>query len=387
MQSESFPVIQVSGPAYERGHQHGTLARDRVARSVEIYRQAFAESAGLAWPEVLEQANRFAGLIKDFDHNILAEMHGIADGAGLRLEEIVAINCRTEILFGGNGRAREDHHEAECTTIAVAPKASATGSTILAKNWDWRAPCQETVIVLQAEQDEAPNFVMLVEAGMVGRDGFNDTGIAVCGNLLRSTLDGSKPGVPVPFIRRRVLNSARMDHAMGEILNAQRAASTNYVIAHESGMIIDFEASPEQVYPVYPDHGLLTHSNHFTHVAAQVQGIGRLSSPDTLYRMQQARELLEPTIGLITVEHVKTVLRDHAGFPQAICRHPDPDLPESRRSMSIASIIIDLGNRLMHVAGGPPCSHDYQTIGLPQDAGQSQLIAEQAGFVRATAVS
>jgi isopenicillin-N N-acyltransferase-like protein len=333
----------------------------------------------------LDQAARFAGLIKEFDTNILAEMNGIADGAGFRLEEIVAINCRTEILFGGRGRARGDQPEAECTTIAVAPKASATGSTILAKNWDWRAPCQETVIILQAEQDEAPNFVMLVEAGMVGRDGFNDAGIAVCGNLLRSTLDGSKAGVPVPFIRRRVLNSARLDHALGEILNAQRAASTNYVIAHESGMIIDFEASPDQVYPVYPERGLLTHSNHFTAIAAQVQGIGRLSSPDTLYRMHQARELLEPQIGMITVEHVKAALRDHAGYPQAICRHADPDLPESRRSMSIASIIIDLGNRVMHVAGGPPCSHDYQTIGLPPSAAQSEPSPEQAGYARTAA--
>src|SRR6185312_23887 len=260
-------------------------------------------------------------------------------------------------------------------------KASATGSTILAKNWDWRAPCQETVIILQAEQEDGPNFVMLVEAGMVGRDGFNDAGIAVCGNLLRSTLDGSKAGVPVPFIRRRVLNSARVDHAMGEILNAKRAASTNYVIAHESGIIVDFEASPDQVYPVYPEQGLLTHSNHFTAVAAQVHGIGRLSSPDTLYRMHQARELLEPNIGRITVDHVKAALRDHAGFPQAICRHPDPELPESRRSMSIASIIIDLGNRVMYVAGGPPCSHEYQMVGLPQ-VGVSESSREPAVYAR-----
>ncbi|HEX3723930.1 MAG TPA: C45 family peptidase, partial [Nitrolancea sp.] len=340
---------------------------------------------GLDWPEVLDQAADFAGLIRDFDTNIFTEISGIADGAGVRLNEIVAINCRTEILFGGRGRIREDQSASECTTIAVTPRASATGSTILAKNWDWRAPCQETVIILQAQQDEAPNFVMLVEAGMVGRDGFNDAGIAVCGNLLRSTLDGSKAGLPVPFIRRRVLNSARLDRAMGEILNAERAASTNYIIAHESGMIVDFEASPDQVYPVYPENGLLTHSNHFTAVAAQVHGIGLLTSPDTLYRMHQARELLEPKIGLIGVEDVKAALRDHVGYPQAICRHPDPDLPESRQSMSIASIIIDLGNREMHVAGGPPCCHDYQTIGLPRSSAASESAAQPSSYARTAA--
>ncbi|HEX3723383.1 MAG TPA: hypothetical protein VHV31_11355, partial [Nitrolancea sp.] len=78
MQPESFPVIQVSGSPYERGHQHGSLARERVARSIEIYREAFAESASLDWPEVLDQAANFAGLIRDFDANIFTEMNGIA---------------------------------------------------------------------------------------------------------------------------------------------------------------------------------------------------------------------------------------------------------------------------------------------------------------------
>jgi isopenicillin-N N-acyltransferase-like protein len=368
MTANTFPIVRVGGSAYERGRQHGNQAGDRVARSVAIYRDAFADTAGLDWNDVLRKSTDFARMIASFDSGILSEMQGIADGAGFELEEIVAINCRTEILFGSRNRTGTALQEAECTTIAVAPAASAERTTILAKNWDWKAQCRDSVIVLQAQQDEAPDFVMLVEAGMVGRDGFNEAGIAVCGNLLRSTLDGSKPGVPVPFIRRRVLNSARLDHAMGEILDAQRAASTNYIVAHDSGIIINFEASPEQVFPVYPERGLLTHSNHFTHLAAQVQGIGKLTSPDTLYRMHRVRELLEPKIGDIGIDDVKSALRDHAGLPQSVCRHPDPDLPDSRQSMSIASVIIDLGKREMHVAVGAPCSHDYVTVGLPGSA-------------------
>lgn len=362
----SFPIVEVSGTAYERGVQHGQKAAERVARSISTYRDAFVESAGLEWNEVLSRASEFARMIEAFDDGILAEMDGIAAGSGFALEEIVAINCRTEILFGSRSAATPESVESECTTIAVGPAASANGKTILAKNWDWRARCRDSVIILRARQDEAPDFVLLVEAGMVGRDGFNDAGIAICGNLLRSTLDGSKPGVPVPFIRRRALNSSRLDRAMGEILDAERAASTNYILAHESGTIINFEASPEQVYPVYPERGLLTHSNHFTHLAAQVQGIGLLTSPDTLYRMHRVRDLLEPKLGEITVDDVKAALQDHVGYPQSVCRHPDPELPESRQTMSIASVIIDLGRREMHVAVGAPCCHEYQTVVLPQ---------------------
>lgn len=359
MGNPPYPVIAVAGSARERGRQHGEAARERVARSIEIYRAAFEGGPGLSWEAALDRARGFAAQIRAADPAILEEMHGIAEGAGFRPEEIVAINCRTEILFG---RAAPAH---ECTTIAVTPRASRDGTTILAKNWDWRAACMESVIVLQARQDDGPDFVMLVEAGMVGRDGFNEHGIAVCGNLLRSSLDGSRPGVPVPLIRRRVLNSRRLDDAIGMILHAERAASTNYIVAHESGVVIDFEASPERVYPVYPIQGLLTHSNHFTATAALVHGIGLDAGPDSLYRIERPREALEPKLGQITIADVMEALRDHAGYPKSVCRHVDEREPAHKQSASIASVVIDLGAKVMYVASGPPCCHAYQAVTLP----------------------
>jgi isopenicillin-N N-acyltransferase-like protein len=356
-------MIQVAGKSYDCGFQHGEQARDRVSKSIEIYRDAFQKSAGLEWSGALDRARQFTSLIRSSDPEILNEMQGIADGSGFQLEEIVAINCRTEILFGAKVKTPSSEAH-ECTTIAVTPNASAGGKTILAKNWDWREACRQSVIILQVEQDEGPDFVMVVEAGMVGRDGFNEEGIAVCGNLLRSTSDGSKAGVPVPFIRRRALNSRRLDEAIGAIVGADRAASTNYIIAHESGVVIDFEASPERVYTVYPESGLLTHSNHFTAVAAQVAGIDAYGGWDTLYRHQRVRDLLEPKLGAITIEDIKAALRDHAGYPKSVCRHPDDDAAGHHRSASIASVIMDLDERVMYVASGPPCSNEYRMVHL-----------------------
>src|SRR5262245_41363326 len=148
MEGQHYPVIEVAGSAYERGRQHGERARERVERSVELYRAAFARGARLDWPQALDRARAFARTIGALDRGIMAEMRGIADGAGLQVEEVVAINCRTELLFGapaGSPARSEPPHE--CTTIAVAPEASASGATIVGKNWDWRAVCQESVIV------------------------------------------------------------------------------------------------------------------------------------------------------------------------------------------------------------------------------------------------
>lgn len=377
MEGQPYPIIHIRGSAYERGRQHGELARGRVEASVEIYQRAFSQRNGLSWTEACERAAGFGRQIKALDPSILAEMQGIADGAGFRLDEIIAINCRTEILFGARTDVQPESIAHECTTIAVTPSASATGTTIVGKNWDWKAACQASVIILQVEQDDAPNFVMIVEAGMVGRDGFNAAGIAVCGNLLRSVVDGRKPGVPVPMIRRRVLNSSRFDQALDAVLRAERAASTNYLLAHESGTVINCESSPEQVYLLYPERGLLTHSNHFLSVAAQVQAIG-ISGSDSLYRYQRVRDLLEPKIGNLTVADVKSALCDHFSFPRSVCRHPDEG--DANSSMSIASIVMDLGNRTMYVASGPPCCHEYHAVGLPGEHKEGAIHAQHASL-------
>jgi isopenicillin-N N-acyltransferase like protein len=106
-----------------------------------------------------------------------------------------------------------------------------------------------------------------------------------------------------------------------------------------------------------------------------VQAIGCDVGPDSLYRIQRARDLLEQKIGDITVEDIQQALRDHAGHPRSICRHPDA---EKDGSASIASIVIDLGAKLMHVASGPPCENAYQTVGLPGATGTEDAHARYA---------
>ena len=48
----------------------------------------------------------------------------------------------------------------------------------------------------------------------------------------------------------------------------------------------------------------------------------------------------------------------------SICRHPDRSLPEEARIESVASVIMELSARRMHVAPDVPSLVDYQTVGL-----------------------
>jgi isopenicillin-N N-acyltransferase-like protein len=355
-----FPVISIEGDAHACGVQHGARAADRVAKTIDFYLGVFGTHSRLTLDEVRERARGFLRQIEAIDTAIVAELEGIALGARQQLEDVVAVNCRTELMYGSSQGNRA---ATECTTIVALPSATGKG-VIVGKNWDWRSPALESVVVLRVRQTGKPALSLIVEAGMVGRDGFNEDGIMVCGNMLTSSADKGKVGVPIPILRRRILNSRRFYDAIDLLTRSARGASGNYVLAHRDGVAIDFETTPDAVYPVYPVRGLLTHANHFQSVVAQAQGVGNSYNGDSLYRDFRARELLEPKIGSITVDDVKSVLRDEFGSPRAICRTPH-EYAGQGSSMTIASLVFDLRNETMHVAAGQPNRSEYQPVRLP----------------------
>ncbi|HLW80105.1 MAG TPA: hypothetical protein VKU44_10965, partial [Terriglobia bacterium] len=69
--------LHIEGQPYERGYQHGHL----MAREIPEYLERCAASLGAKehWQDYRTQAN--ALFLRGFDHEILEEMHGIADGA------------------------------------------------------------------------------------------------------------------------------------------------------------------------------------------------------------------------------------------------------------------------------------------------------------------
>jgi isopenicillin-N N-acyltransferase-like protein len=59
-----------------------------------------------------------------------------------------------------------------------------------------------------------------------------------------------------------------------------------------------------------------------------------------------------------------SLLRDHTGRPDSVCRHPNPALPEEERVETVVSVIEDLTARRFYVAAGTPCTHDFEEIAL-----------------------
>lgn len=358
-----FPHVRVGGEARERGRAYGAAAAERVARSVEAYREVFAHYAGWDWSRVREEAALYEEPIKAYGAKYMDELRGIAEGAGLELVDVLAINVRTEVMFAAQAR-QAGRLPSECSAFAVLPEASADGHTLVGQNWDWLPHCFDTVVVLEAEQDDGPNFVTVVEAGLLAKTGMNSSGLGLVTNALVTAADRGEPAVPFHVLLRAILDAHNASDALAALQRSKRSSSANYLIAHRDGLAVDVEAVPgdfRRLFLVFPEDGVLLHTNHFLS-QLPITDVSVWSMPDSPFRLERMRRAVRERGPKLSLEDFRELLGDHANHPSGVCCHPDPRLVPLERSATVASVLMDLDAMRMWVADGFPCRTPYREL-------------------------
>ena len=353
------PLIEISGPPFDRGLSYGRQAAERIALGVAHYlRQLEPSQFGAA--QLRQAVAEYLPLIEAFDADFVQEMRGIARGANTAFEEIVLLNARTELLQLARSRAIAAGTQSEddpdgCTGVMVQPHASAAGQLIHAQNWDWKAECAKTCVVLKVRREHGPDVLTFTEAGALGRSGLNSVGIAITANYLECDRDGMHTGIPLALIRRKVLEQEHLALALRTVYTTRKSASNNMMLSHAEGIAIDFECAPDETFQVHPEQGLMVHANHWLSpvALAKLRETGIQSTPDSLYRDLRVQMLLRPGLArpgpLITVDAVKAALFDSFGAPWSVCR---PERPNASSSLSatVAMIVMQPALGLMEVA-------------------------------------
>jgi isopenicillin-N N-acyltransferase-like protein len=368
---EPFPLIEISGPPHERGRQYGQKAAGRIKKGTSHY---FAQLKELSLDAkgVAELVRDYLPVIEAFEPSYIEEMRGIAAGADVPFEDVVLLNARTEIIKLANPKIRARLKTPEdpdgCTGVVVLPQAAGNGRLIHAQNWDWKRECAETAVVLKVRRDDGPDLMTFTEAGALGRCGFNAVGIAITANYLQSDRDYRQVGVPLALIRRKVLENEHLALAMRAVYSTKKSAANNMIVSHREGVAIDFECAPDETFQVHPQNGLLVHANHFVSPVAlgKLKDTGVAETPDSLYRDIRVRDLLQPHIGSITFDTVKTALFDEFGYPWSVCRPPRRNL-SNNLSATVAMILMEPASGLMQAAPLPALNREFTTYRLEID--------------------
>ncbi len=369
------PLIEVSGPPHARGVQHGQQAAARIRLGIAHY-AAQISKAGLDEAGLAALVADYVPLMQRFDPAHVEEMHGIAQGADVPFAHIALLNARTEILKLASrpdlrARLAEAAAPDGCTSVVVLPDAARDRRMIHAQNWDWKAECVDTAIVLRIRRDDGPDILTFTEAGGLARSGLNGAGVAITANYLESDRDYRSAGVPLALIRRRVLEQAHGALAMRAVYATPKSAANNMTVSASvpdgQAVVVNFECAPDEAFQVFAQGGLLTHSNHFTSpvALAKLRDTGLANTPCSIYRDMRVRDLLAGRVGAITPDDVKAALFDDFASPWSVCRPPRRGVSESGGdSATVAMIVMEPALGVMDVAMLPARNRVFTRFSL-----------------------
>jgi isopenicillin-N N-acyltransferase like protein len=337
----------VDGPG-ERGLEFGTVHADQVRATVAAYFRLFALTRGPG-SDIAEVVDHLGGLalarITGWAPELAAEISGIAQGAGVPVERIAAVNARTEILARLSTTAGD-----ECSTVvSVGP------APVAMQNWDWYEAMAGNWLEWTIPHPDGRRVTTVTEYGMVGKIGVNERGVGTLLNILHHRNDGTGMGIPVHIVARRILDTA------GDVADGLRAcasasllgltASTAITVV-DSSEAVSVELWPGGMGQVHPDSGrLLVRTNHFLTGPAREGDTWEERGSDTIARRAELSKRLGGRAG-VDERAATAVLTDHGS---GLCCHPNPaDIPELGLA-TLATVSLDLAGRSLRVSDGSPC--------------------------------
>ncbi len=336
--------IALSGSPRDRGIQYGRGASDKIKRTIENYQCLFSNRSGLSWETAREISHKFIPFIKDVYPDALLEIEGIAEGSGFDFDDILALNCRSEILF-----AVPDG----CSAIAAVPEMTETGHTLLAQTWDWTENSYDTIVALQIKQDPLPSMVIFTEAGIIGGKGINSAGLGV---TLNATSTGKgRVGVPLHILYRGILNQKTFSDAVEVVSKAKRAGCGCFNVASHDGLAGSIEFTPDKFDVLMCEGRPLCHTNHYLSPLMAGEDLNFISThAHTLVRLNVIRRRTALS-GKLNFEKIESIFKDHTNYPNSVCKHADPSIPDYNRTMTVYTVLMDLNDKVVDFYPGNTC--------------------------------
>ncbi|RWB05045.1 C45 family peptidase [Mesorhizobium sp.] len=363
-----FPLVEIEGAPRARGMAYGEQAHGRIGASVALYAGQL-DRFGFGRDDVARFSEIFLPRLRQWAPDLVEEMQGIASGANLDLSSIVLVNARTEILqLARREKGISDDEPDGCTGAVILPEATRNGRLIHGQNWDWKAECAETSVVLRIRRTDGPDLLTFTEAGGLARSGFNAAGIGITANYLESDRDYRDIGIPLPFIRRRALEAQHFADAIKVVATTPKSGSNNMILSTAEGFTVDFECAPDEAFAIYPDDDMIVHANHWQSPVAlsKLRETGLRDVPDSLYRDQRVRRRLSARHGDVTIDDLKEALFDDFASPFSVCR-PRIRKKGGNLSATVAMIVFEPAAGVMEIAPLPAENREFTRYELTLD--------------------
>ena len=312
------PLLELAGPARERGFAHGRALAGRLRDFLgdSLARLGRLTDRPVSLASIAAHRDVVAAALPD----LAEEVDGLAAGAGIGRDAAWLLQLRRELL--GYSRITGG----DCTSYAAT-----RGAPVLAQTVDLNGNLDDQIAVL-AVSGPRHRSVTLSFAGLLGYLGVNDAGVAIGLNLVLGGDWG--PGVPPYLAIRQLLDNAdSVDHAVAILGDLPLSSSRSFIICGEDRAVcVECLGAERRIL----DGAELFHTNHFLHPDfAGRDEINIFAGNSSRRRLEAARAAGIPDANDIQRHH-----RLLSAAPICV-----PDNGDIRRERTVAAVLLrpDLG--------------------------------------------
>lgn len=328
---KQFPVVKASGTHFDVGRAVGQARRDVIVRLFQKNMAAYPDY----FVRFRKDADELLGLTANYFPQYIDELKGLADGAGLDMNE----------LFLSNGHELSYFHEeppaGHCTIVAIPNN----GGYILGHNEDWSTEALEHLYLLDAEIEGIHSFGLGYDfANTIIGDAVAINGFGLIEAINEVTHTDTSVGVPKAFIARAIIDCRSLEEAEKIIQSVPRRSGFNHLLIQGS-RLWNIETSAKESVIEKIQQQRYVHTNHYL---TELKRIDKGGNPESVLRYGKVKQKL--TV-INTVEDLKSLLSDRSEPP--ICRES-----------TIGSVIINPKEKTAEIAYGQPSVDSYYRISL-----------------------
>jgi hypothetical protein len=231
----------VSGKPRERGRDYGTKFKDAIRGFLE--REIYASFDGK--PNAKDLMLRYAGAcgkaVQSYSPVVFDEMEGMAEGSGLRLEEVVLVSSHEELWHRGAIPAQP-----HCTVFgAAAPDTD--GDSFVCQTWDWMESVYGLSSMLHWKRPEGPSLLAYAYPGLWTGAGMNSTGLSLCWHSGGG--DGKEPrvGIPAYVLIAQMLYQETLKAALEEARRSTHAGWFVFLLGDAQGNHATVRGTPRRL--------------------------------------------------------------------------------------------------------------------------------------------
>ena len=258
---ERLKIINLEGTDKEIGLQHGQALRDDIFEMMDRAFYVLQKSVKKRKKDIVRELideSEYIEYIKQKTPGLYKEVEGIAQGADVDFEELLAYQCLEEIwMVLPYDNLLLGH---KCTSLGVGKTSD--HPTFIGQNLDWLDIYDGFDVLLKIHNTRTKLKTLVASnPGFIGMNGMNNSPLAVCVNSLESDLKGDLKGLPVAFMIRNLLETTSVDSAVELLTRTKHSSAENYLIG-DKDKIVDYECSSNKKVEYRPFPNRVFHTNH-----------------------------------------------------------------------------------------------------------------------------